>query len=111
MPDSFAYSPETVGQAREIYELLAKRVSNRLLAPITYGLMADRIGTHPRALKHPLAKIQDECSAKGYPTITVLIVDQETGLPNSGCAAYGKSAVEQERAKLLEVEWPEKAWW
>lgn len=111
MPDSFAYSPETVEQARQVYELLAKRVSNGLLVPITYGLMADRIGTHPRAMKHPLAKIQDECTDRGYPTITVLIVDQETGLPNSGCAAYGKSAVEQERARLLEVEWPEKAWW
>lgn len=111
MPDSFVYSPETVEQARQVYELLAKRVSNGLLVPITYGLMADRIGTHPRAMKHPLAKIQDECTDRGYPTITVLIVDQETGLPNSGCAAFGQSAVDQERARLCEVAWPEKAWW
>lgn len=111
MPDSFAYSPETVERARRIYEVFANRLANGMLAPLTYKQVADALGFHYRAMRFPLDKVQDECRDRGYPTITVLIVDQETGLPNSGCAAYGKSAVEQERAKLLEVEWPEKAWW
>lgn len=109
--DSFEYSPETVEHARTIYSLLALRVANKLLTPLTYGQIAERIGIHPRAMKFPLAKIQDECRDKGWPTITVLVVDQSTGMPNSGCDAYGERAVARARAELGTVEWPDQAWW
>lgn len=90
---------------------MAKRVGNKLLTPLTYGQIAERIGTHPRAMKFPLAKIQDECREKGWPTITVLVVDQQTGMPNSGCDAFGERAVEKARIELGNVDWPLEAWW
>lgn len=111
MPDSFAYSPVTVERARKIYELFAKRVVNGILTPMTYKEAGGQVGAHQRAMGAVLHKIQDECRDRGLPTITILIVDQKTGLPNSGCDVTGKVDVEQEMPRLLKAAWPEKAWW
>jgi hypothetical protein len=59
-------------------------------------------------MKYPLAKIQDECRAKGWPTLTVLIVDAASGMPNEGCDAYWERQVSE---AIKGVDWPGQAWW
>lgn len=109
--DSYRYSKVTLDRARAIYGLLSKRVRAGNTATITYGEVAKALGFHVRAIKFPLAKIQDECRAAGKPTLTVLVVDARTRMPNAGCDAFGERAVSVEMEAIKGTEWPVHAWW
>ena len=58
--------------------------------PITYGGLASRVGTHPRPLRHALARIWDWYETNGHPHINVLVVSQDTGLPGIGYTPGGR---------------------
>lgn len=109
--DSFRYSKDSLTRARDLYALLAGRVRMGDYSTLTYGQAARALGFHHRAMRYPLAKIQDECRAANRPTLTVLIVDGDTQMPNEGCDAFGERNVDAAMQALRGVDWPAKAWW
>ena len=111
--DSHAYSQKTLERAKKVYTLLAGRVRSGDMEPLTYKQASSPFGFHYHgAMRYVLAKIQDECRANRKATITVLVVDQATRLPNKGCDAYGtKEHVEQYRRSVRDTDWPSTPWW
>ena len=104
------YAEETIEASRELYRLLRK------IAPgdcpcVTYGYVSQQIGVHHRALRFPLEIIQAACRETSRPTLTVLVVDNESGRPNSGCDAKGEADFFKTRKEVATSEWPEHPWW
>lgn len=109
--DSYRYSKNTIEQSRQIYRILAKALASSSPKKMSYGEVAAQLGVHHRGLGAPLAKIQDECRSKGFPTITVYVVLKSTGLPSSGCDVTNPAAVERTMGEVRKLSWPKDPWW
>lgn len=109
--DSFNYSEETLDRARRLYKIFINERRYETGQTMTYKQGAQKLGCHHRAMRYVLHKIQDECNFKGWPTITVLIVDGDTGLPSTGCDASGPKAFVSTLESIKNVKWPAEAWW
>jgi len=73
---------ETINQ-----EERAKKLWSILIAlkePITYKKLHELSGYHWRALRFPLSVIQNYCIRKNLPPLTILVVNEKTGLPGGG---------------------------
>jgi hypothetical protein len=64
-----------VETSRAIYRLLREK-----MADLTYSDVAKAVGTSHRSLGGPLGILQEECDAKGWPTITGLCSEQDPWL-------------------------------
>ena len=92
---------KNVERARLVWQALVACAAER--KTLTYGLLADMLETHPRALIGPLEFVMQYCSGRGLPPLTVLVVNQETGIPGSGLTTVEDLA--KDREKVFGVNW------
>lgn len=78
---------------------------------VTYGYIAKVLGRHHRGMRMPLAKIQDECNDRGWPTITALVVRADSGVPGQGCDAADPRVFNATLREVAKTPWPPVAWW
>ena len=69
-------------RAVQIWPLLVWVAKSQQL--ITYGDIAKMAGMLPVAVSHPLGFIKEYCEKKGYPPLTAVVVNSETGVPGVG---------------------------
>lgn len=83
-------------RALQIWQILIAKASNR--QTVTYGIFADLLGFHGAGvLAHMLGHIMFYCQQNDLPPLTVIVVNQDTGLPGEGLSGADLSA-DRERA-------------
>jgi hypothetical protein len=103
-------SEKSIQLSRRIYAALLEEDPLRGKT-MTYREIGDRVGVHWRALPPALKKIQAECAARNWPTITVLIVYTDTRRPGAGCNAHSEADFRATVDEIRWVNWPKAAWW
>ena len=73
--------------------------------------VAGAVGAHPRRLSHALGTIQERCHERGWPTLTVWVVQKDSGLPGAGCDVVAPGDVAETARRTQEIEWPAEPWW
>ena len=68
-------------RASQIWAVLALAARNRQI--LTYEIVGRLIGVPARGLGHLLEPIQSYCLLKDLPPLTILVVQETTGLPGS----------------------------
>lgn len=92
--DKMIIIPEYFGRKSidyKVAELLLNHVINNLDNPIiTYGELASKISPNfnPQNLSEPLGNISDLCKENGFPLISGVVVNKDTGLPGEGFYTY-----------------------
>ncbi|MES2381488.1 MAG: HNH endonuclease [Bacteroidota bacterium] len=76
---------------------------------ITYGSLAEEIGTHPRAIRFVLDLIQDYCKKNNLPPLTILVVIKSTRLPSEKFLNSDVSDYNLEKSDVLEYKWDESS--
>jgi len=72
---------------------------------ITYGQIGKRLGIHHRPTRFILDLIQNYCLEEKLPPLTVLAVNQGTGLPGLGFIAWDVDNLEQGRQQVFSHPW------
>ena len=96
----------TISQrASQIWAVLAWAAKNR--QSLTYGHLSKLIGVPTAGLGKLLEPIQSYCLLEKLPPLTILVVQQESGIPGSGFT--GTNATEYAKAymKVYEFAWLE----
>lgn len=88
-------------QAERIWPLLARAARRRRI--LTYATVADPLGVPPIGLARPLARILDLCRERGYPPLTVLVVNRRTGRPGGGYC--GPADLDRSREEVYAFRW------
>ena len=83
-------------RACQIWAVLAWAARNR--QSLTYSQVGDLTGAHRAGLGQLLEPIQSYCKLNKLPPLTVLVVQQESGLPGSGFS--GASAADLGKAQM-----------
>ena len=83
-------------RASQIWAVLAWAAKNR--QSLTYSQVSSLIGVPRAGLGQLLEPIQSYCIVHGLPPLTVLVVQQDSGLPGSGF--IGASAGELAKAQM-----------
>lgn len=79
----FKDNPSWETRALQIWQILICKAANR--QTITYGALARMLGFGGAGtLAHFLGHIMHHCLQNGLPPLTVLVVNQDTGLPGEG---------------------------
>jgi hypothetical protein len=64
---------------------------------LTYGELADKIGQHPRAIRHALGYIRDEiCTPRNLPYLTAIVINQDALLPGKSFLPEGTEHLDKE---------------
>jgi alkylated DNA nucleotide flippase Atl1 len=92
-------------RASQIWAVLAWAAKNR--QSLTYGHLAKLIGVPTAGLGQLLEPIQSYCIAQGLPPLTVLVVQQESGLPGSGFTGASASQFASAQAEVFAKDWLE----
>ena len=69
-------------RAHQLWSLLAHAAFNR--QTLTYALVGKLVGLPAAAIGRDLLPLQLYCKQQGLPPLTVLVVNQATGLPGEG---------------------------
>ncbi len=72
-------------RAAQIWAVLALAARNRQI--LTYEIVGRLIGVPARGLGQLLEPIQSYCLVKDLPPLTILVVQEGTGIPGSGFSA------------------------
>jgi hypothetical protein len=72
-------------RAAQIWAVLAWAATNRQV--LTYSILSKLIGMPMPAIGGMLEPIQTYCQERGLPPLTVLVVQQDTGIPGAGFIA------------------------
>jgi hypothetical protein len=92
-------------RASQIWAVLAWAASHR--QNITYSQLAQVTGAFTGGLGALLEPIQSYCILKGLPPLTVLVVQQESGLPGSGFTGATAGDLASAQAKVFACNWLE----
>ena len=92
-------------RASQIWAVLAWVASHR--QNITYSQLAQATGAFTGGLGQLLEPIQSYCQLKNLPPLTILVVQQESGLPGSGFTAATASELASAQAKVFAFGWLE----
>ena len=90
-------------RAYRTWGILTQCVSNR--RSITYGQLAEKLSIHPRPTRFILDVIQNYCLEEKLPPLTILAVNQTTGLPGPGFIAWGMDNLEEGRQQVFDFPW------
>lgn len=90
-------------RACQIWAVLAWAARNRQI--ITYGLLGKLVGGPPAALGGWLDPIQSYCVEHGLPPLTILVVQQGTGLPGAGFKAASALEFAKQQLAVFEFDW------
>lgn len=89
-------------RALQIWLILISKASNR--QTLTYKMLAQLLGFKGSGtLAHYLGHIQAFCCQNDLPPLTVLVVNQESGLPGSGFIE--SSDLPADREKVFNYDW------
>jgi hypothetical protein len=89
-------------RAAQIWPVLAFAAQRRMT--LTYDQLGNLIGVPRHGLAHLLAPIQEYCRGRDWPPLTVLVVQEGTGLPGSGFTAAAD--VPEAQARVFSFNWP-----
>jgi alkylated DNA nucleotide flippase Atl1 len=92
-------------RASQIWAVLAWVAKNR--QSLTYGQLAKLIGVPTAGLGQLLEPIQSYCKTHKLPPLTILVVQQESGLPGPGFTGATATEFAREQAKVLAKDWLE----
>lgn len=92
-------------RASQIWAVLAWCATHR--QNITYGQLAQATGTFIGGLGQLLEPIQSFCLFNSLPPLTVLVVQQESGLPGSGFTGATATDLASAQAKVFSFNWLE----
>ncbi len=77
-------------------------------AKITYKQIAAAIGIHHRPVKYVLALIQEYCITEGLPPLTILVVNQNSGVPGAGFIGWGHDDLERGFRRVHSYPWQDE---
>lgn len=101
MPRYYDQNPSQATRAQQIWLILTCKALNR--QTLTYGSLAAMLGFEGAGtLAHLLGHIMHFCSENGLPPLTVLVVNQETGLPGEGLVGADLNA---DRERVFRLNW------
>jgi hypothetical protein len=92
-------------RAAQIWPVLAWAASHR--QNITYSQLAQATGAFTGGLGALLEPIQSYCILNGLPPLTVLVVQQESGLPGSGFTGASAGELASSQARVFAFNWLE----
>jgi putative restriction endonuclease len=93
--------PTQENRALQIWQILVGKAANR--QTLTYGQLADNLGFKGAGtLAHMLGHIMYFCQQNQLPPLTVLVVNQDTGLPGEGLTGAELNA---DREKVFRFRW------
>jgi len=90
-------------RACQIWGILAWAARNR--QSMTYGHLSKLIGVPPAGLGQLLEPIQSYCILETIPPLTILVVQQETGLPGSGFTGANAQEFGKTQIDVFEFDW------
>ena len=90
-------------RACQIWAVLAWAARHR--QSITYSQLADITGAHRPGLGQLLEPIQSYCFLNGLPPLTVLVVQQESGLPGSGFSGATAEELGKVQMAVFATDW------
>ena len=101
MPRYFSDDPSRAERAMQVWLILVGAAHNR--QTLTYGILAEILGFKGAGvLGHTLGHIMHYCREENLPALTVLVVNQETGLPGAGLTETDLNA---EREAVFDFKW------
>lgn len=101
MPMLFDDNPTLATRALQIWQILISKAHNR--QTVTYGILADMLGFKGAGtLAHMLGHIMFYCQENNLPPLTVIVVNQDTGLPGEGLTAVELNA---DRERVFQHNW------
>lgn len=92
-------------RASQIWAVLAWSASHR--QNITYSQLGQATGAFTGGLGQLLEPIQSYCLVKGLPPLTILVVQQESGLPGSGFSGATAGDLAASQARVFAFSWLE----
>ena len=88
-------------RALQIWQILIGKAHNR--QTVTYGMLADMLGYRSAGImSQMLGHIMYYCSKHGLPSLTALVVNQDTGVPGEGLTVADLNA---EREAVFRYDW------
>lgn len=91
-------------RAYRAWQILTDYAANRRC--ITYGELAGKLDIHHRPVGYVLDLIQKHCHEEGRAPLTVLAVNQISGLPGHGFDAGNVDNIEEGKEKVFNYPWP-----
>lgn len=92
-------------RACQIWAVLALAAKNR--QSLTYGQLGKLIGVPTAGLGQLLEPIQSYCLIQALPPLTVLVVQQGTGMPGSGFTGATASEFAKAQSDVFSTDWLE----
>jgi hypothetical protein len=92
-------------RACQIWAVLAWAAKNRQI--LTYGYLSKLIGVPTAGLGQLLEPIQSYCLLSEIPPLTVLVVQQDSGLPGSGFTGASASELARAQMEVFGFDWLE----
>ena len=97
----FDDAPSQSTRAAQVWQILVSKAMNR--QTLTYGQLASMLGfERAGTLAHILGHIMHYCIQGGLSPLTVLVVNQETGLPGEGLI---QAELNADREKVFGFNW------
>ena len=90
-------------RASQIWAVLAWAARNR--QSLTYSQVSSLIGVPRAGLGQLLEPIQSYCIVKGLPPLTILVVQQDSGLPGSGFTGASASDLAKAQQAVFSEDW------
>ncbi|MFA6468291.1 MAG: hypothetical protein WCW35_05285 [Bacteroidota bacterium] len=88
-------------RAAQFWAVLALAASNRQI--LNYKMLSRLVGMPPAALGGMLEPIQTFCQRNNLPPLTVLVVQQDSGLPGTGFIAAAD--IPKAQADVFNYDW------
>ena len=97
----FKDNPTNATRALQIWQILIAKANNR--QTLTYGVLAQMLGFRGAGiLARMLGHIMHYCQQNGFPPLTVLVVNKDTGLPGKGLIEANLNA---DRETVFQFDW------
>ena len=90
-------------RAAQIWAVLALAARNRQI--LTYEIVGRLIGVPARGLGQLLEPVQSYCLLNGLPPLTILVVQEGTGLPGSGFSAATAGQFAKKQLEVFAFDW------
>lgn len=101
MVRQFSDEPILPMRALQIWQILISAARNRQI--LTYGILASMLGYGGAGvLAQPLGHIMYYCQQNELPPLTILVVNQDTGLPGEGLTGADLNA---DRESVFRYDW------
>jgi putative restriction endonuclease len=101
MVRKFSDEPILPLRALQIWQILISAAHNRQI--LTYGMLAGMLGYEGAGvLAQPLGHIMYYCQQNKLPPLTILVVNQDTGLPGEGLTGADLNA---DRESAFRYDW------